>query len=126
MTSAPPSYIRVATRLAVGTSSNPLQFGGEVRYWIKITTSALTDRAPASYPAWKCQMSGVSTPPMKPIVPVFDVSAAAAPARYDGSESIEVRNATFEGPGPTSPTGDCPTENFVFGCSCAKCATSYP
>ena len=37
--------------------------------------------APASNPAWNSLMIGMGTPPMKPMMPVSDRSAAAAPAR---------------------------------------------
>ena len=53
---------------------------------------------PASKPAWNLRMSGMSTPPMKPTVPVLDFSAAAAPTRNEPSCSAKTSPARLSPP----------------------------
>ncbi len=57
--------------------------------------SGLAAAAPASNPAWNLRMSGVSTPPMNPTVPVVLFSAAATPIRNEPCSSEKSRHLTF-------------------------------
>ena len=57
--------------------------------------SGLTASAPAMKPASNFLMRSVSTPPMKPIVPVWLFRAAAAPTRNEPCSSANSIEATF-------------------------------
>jgi len=57
--------------------------------------SGLMDLAPAIYPASNFSINGPSIPPMKPIMPVFDIPAAIAPTKNDPSSSAKISEATF-------------------------------
>ncbi len=57
--------------------------------------SGLTARAPASYPAWKRRIRSPSRPPTKPMWPLSDLRAAAAPTRNEPWCSAKTRLETF-------------------------------
>ena len=50
---------------------------------------------PFSKPAWKRPITGPSTPPINPTLLVFVVLAAATPAKYADSLSLNVAETTF-------------------------------
>ena len=68
--------------------------GGE-RYATWTLMSGLTARAPAVKPASDFSCAGIRAVPMKPISPVFDVSAAAAPTRKEPCCSLNRMPTTF-------------------------------
>ncbi len=52
-----------------------------VRYWTVTLSAGLVSLTPCWKPAWNFWISATLTPPMKPMWPVLDFSAAATPAR---------------------------------------------
>jgi hypothetical protein len=75
--------------------SNPVMSGGSLKYLARIRIDGSTARAPASNPASNGQISGMSAPPMNPMVPVLVLSAAAAPARKEPCSEANDTYATL-------------------------------
>ncbi len=64
-------------------------------YWTSTVASGLTAWAPAVKPASNFLMRSISTPPMKPSLPVGEAHAAAAPTRNEPSCSANTIERTF-------------------------------
>src|SRR3954447_13300516 len=107
-TSEPAPNCAAAISFAFAGSLKPVKSGGWEMYFTSTWMSGLIFFAPATYPASNFLMRSVSTPPMKPIFPVLDLSAAAAPTRYEPSFSANVSDATF---------GWSTTESTIANCA---------
>src|SRR5262245_34777658 len=103
MTSAPHRYMRLATWNAYVGEAKPLKSKWGVRYVERTSMLGSTARAPASYPAWKRWIPGMSIPPMNAIRPVLLSMAAAAPTRNEPSLGSKETYDTFERFGRARP-----------------------
>ena len=85
--------------------------------------SGLTAWAPAKKPASNFSISGVSTPPTKPMWSVVVFSAAATPARNEPCSSANSRPVRLSA--PISATDESMIANVVSGyCSATSPMTS--
>ena len=76
-------------------SLKPEKSPSGVRYLTSTLASEFTSATPASKPAWNFLISSVSTPPTKPMVPVWLDWAAMAPTRNEPCSSANTREATL-------------------------------
>src|SRR3954451_17237070 len=111
MTSAPLAISAAALALPFGGSWNPEKSPAGVRYSSSILILDETVFAPCRKPASNFWISGVLTPPTKPMWQLLLLYAAATPARNEPCSSAKTSGVTFGSVIESSST----MANLVFG-----------
>ena len=96
-------------------------------YFTSTEALGLTCFTPAVNPSSKFLMRSFSTPPMKPILPLFEAHAAAAPTRNEPSLAANTIERTL---GSGLPEASATTESmmayFWFGLAVADAVVASP